>query len=196
MTTADDEWAPASPPKNWEWGTRALMLAVAATGGLAVVYLIGDLAVWYHLRSGDEAVSPTLTWIIEHIDSLSLLGLFLLGAYLVGFFVWRRRTKEALRGYVSEPDKLLSHWSVPVWNAAIFASFLIRMNVDTSAEDIDGMVRAVQVEALQNAMRLAGLTVLLIGVWEIRDRVRAGFRDSGVMQRTRRSRGLIPFQGG
>ncbi|MBW6440083.1 hypothetical protein KZ829_40805 [Actinoplanes hulinensis] len=192
--TTDDGWVPASPPKTWEWGTRALMLAIGATCGLTVLFLVCDLAVWSHLRSGSEAVSPTLIWIIEHIDSLNLLGLFLVGAYLVGFFVWRRRTKEALRGYVAEPDGLLSHWSVPVWNAAIVASFLIRMNVDTSAEDIDGMVRAVQVEALQHAVRLAGLTVLLIGLWEIRDRVRAGFRDSGVMRQTRRTPGRIPFQ--
>ncbi|MEU8242660.1 hypothetical protein AB0C07_30770 [Actinoplanes missouriensis] len=192
--TSDDGWAPATTPKTWEWGTRALMLAVAATGGLTVLFLVCDLAVWYHLRSGDDDASATLIWVVEHIDGLSLLGTALILAYLIGFFVWRHRTKEALRGYVSEPDGVLSHWSVPVWNAAILASFLLRFNVDTSAEDVDGMVRTVQVEALQNGLRLAGLTVLLIGIWEIRDRVRAGIRDSGVMRRTRRTEGTIPFQ--
>ncbi|BBH64146.1 hypothetical protein ACTI_08310 [Actinoplanes sp. OR16] len=191
--TTDDGWVPASPPNTWEWGTRALMLALGATCGLAVLFLVSDLAVWYHLRSGDEAVSPALIWIIDHVGSLSALGLFLIVAYLVGFLVWRHRTKEVLRGYVDEPDRVLSHWAVPVWNAAVGMSFLIGLYMDTSAADIDAMVRTVQIEALQNGLRLAGLTVLLIGVWEIRDRVRVGFRDSGKMRRIKRTEGRIPF---
>ncbi|MEV6349392.1 hypothetical protein [Actinoplanes sp. NPDC051851] len=164
------------PPASWEFGTRAVMAAIGAAGGFAVLLFACDLALRHYLSTGDPAVSPLLIWVVENPTDIQLLHFLLLGAYLGGFYLWRHRTREMLVYFVpADTATPVRHWSIPVWSASVFAAFLIRLNDPGAGSDA---LFALQVDAIQEAVRIGGITVLLFGVWTIRDQVRQAIVDS------------------
>ncbi|MEU8660250.1 hypothetical protein [Actinoplanes philippinensis] len=183
--------AAAGPPRSWEYGTRALILTIGSAGGFDVFLFAGELALRHHLSTGDPAVSPSLLWIIDHPLTVWLLHFVLLGAYIGGFYLWRHRTREMLGRFVpADADAAVWHWSVPVWSLLIGIPAVLRRHDPTSGSDA---VSALEVDALLDAVRIAGITVLLIGVVAIRDQVRQAIADARTPRATAEP-ALIPAE--
>ena len=170
------------PPRSWELGTVALLLAVAATTGFSVLCLVGDLALRRALQTGGAGgVSPVLIWMIEHADQLAMANLLLLFVYVAGFIMWRRRSRSMLRRFVADPETPLRHWSIPAWNAAIGASALISLNsLGADPSSLDEAASTLGVDALRWGVRIVGLAVLLIGIVQIRGQVRRAIAEPRV----------------
>ncbi|GAA2707218.1 hypothetical protein [Actinoplanes palleronii] len=162
------------PPRGWELGTFALLLAVGATTVLSVLYLICDLALRHALQTGGvDGVSPALLWVGDHQDGLSSLNLFLIVGYLGGFLLWRHRTRDMLGRYVADAHTPMRHWSIPAWNAAIGTAAVVTLaGLGDQPDTLDELVYALGVDALRCALRITGLVVLLTGVIQISDQVR------------------------
>jgi hypothetical protein len=88
----------------------------------------------------------------------------------------RHRTREMLGYFIpAGADDVIRHWSVPVWSLLIGSSAVLRWHDAASGSDV---VYALGVDALLDAIRIVGITVLLIGVVAIRDQVRQAIVDS------------------
>ncbi|GGN98110.1 hypothetical protein GCM10010112_90900 [Actinoplanes lobatus] len=187
----DTTAAVIGPPRSWEFGTRALILAVGVAGAFDVFLFAGELALRHHLSTGDPAVSPNVLWIIDHPMDVWLLHFVLLGAYIGGFYLWRHRTREMLGYFVpADADGAVWHWSVPVWSLLVGIPAVVRRHDPASGSDV---VSALGVDALLDAVRIAGITVLLIGVVAIRDQVRQAIVDSR-KPRTTAEPALVPAE--
>ncbi|MFI7547641.1 hypothetical protein [Actinoplanes sp. NPDC049599] len=164
----------ARPPRSWELGTVTLLLAVAATAGFSVFCLVSDLALRHALQTdGGGKVSPWLIWVVEHTDVLATVNLLLILVYVGGFYRWRRRSRDILRRFVSNPDTQVRHWSILAWYAALVATVLISLtNFGAEPGNRDEAVSTLGVNALHWGVRTVGLALLAIGIVQIRDRVR------------------------
>lgn len=171
------------PPRSWEVGTVALLVAVGATAAFSLLVLVGDLALRQAFQSGGvDDVSPVLISMIEHSDALSAVNLMLLFAYLAGFIIWRRRSRDMLGRFVADSETPLRHWSIPAWNAAIGASALISLKALGSApSNLDEAVSALGIDALRWGVRIVGVVVLMVGIVQIRGQIRRAIAEPRVL---------------
>ncbi|MCU7729058.1 hypothetical protein ODJ79_35545 [Actinoplanes sp. KI2] len=189
----------AKPPHEWEIQTFALMVAAGCAAGLGILLLVSDLAVRaYLLTGGADGVSALVAWILDNGDAISALYLMLGFGYLIGFFIWRRRTRALLDSVGEANSPALWHWTVGAWYLGLFTSFMIRANNpagtpaqtpltfghDTSSQ-AEQFASWLAWDAAQIGARLIGLTFLLIAVWQIRTQVRERVAASGVIFRIR-----------
>lgn len=172
----------ARPPRSWELRTVAVMVVIATTAVFGMLLLATQLVVRAYLASdGASEVSPLVSAIIRNSDMFDLLYLLLGVAYIVAFLWWRHNTRELLRKVGDEAGSATRHWAIPVWTAALVASVLLRQAADPYAAD--GPAAELGLDALRTAIRVAGIGVLLLGVWQIRQQVRRTVAESGVVLR-------------
>ncbi|MEV4279765.1 hypothetical protein [Actinoplanes xinjiangensis] len=163
------------PSLAWEVGTGALLLVTAGSGVLVVLSVALGLAVQDYLGS-DADMSPLLTWLYENPDrayGIDALGLLLTFASIVGFFVWRYRTRALLRRYGLDPVSLTRHPGVVTWGVATFMAYCCAGGLvePGTYDSVDGMVDLLQIVVFSGVLRLVGLAGLMIAVWQIRRRV-------------------------
>jgi hypothetical protein len=163
------------PPLAWEVGTGALLLVTAGSGVLVVLSVALGLAVQDYLGS-DADMSPVLTWLYENPDrayGIDALGLILTFASIVGFFVWRYRTRALLRRYDLDPVRLTRHPGVVTWGVATFMAYCCAGGLvePGTYDSVDGMVGLLQIVVFSGVLRLVGLAGLMIAIWQIRRRV-------------------------
>ena len=171
----------ARPPRSWELRTVAVMLVIATTAVLGMLLLVTQLAVRASLAGdGTSGVSPLVAWIIRNSDAFDFFYLLLGLAYIAAFFWWRHDSRAMLRKVGDRTGAATRHWAIPVWTAAIVGSVLLRQAADPSA---DGPAAQLGLDALRTAVRVAGIGVLLIGVWQIREQIRRTVAESGVALR-------------
>jgi hypothetical protein len=163
------------PPRSWEWGTIALMLLIAATAGVGAVTAAVSLALApRYLRGDGEQTSPVLTWILANEGTVAALSVLLMLGYIVGYFVWRHRTRVVLTGFVADPRALIRHWGVPAWVFANVAAVLLRWTAnDHALVDVDDAIHVLRVYSAASLIRGVGLGCLVFAVWTVRNRVRA-----------------------
>jgi hypothetical protein len=193
----------ARPPHEWEWQTLALIVAAGCAALLGMLLLVSDLAVRsYLITDGVNGLSPLVGWILDNGEVISGLYLVLGFGYLVGYFLWRRRTVAMLDSIGQSDPGVVWHWTVAGWYFALAASFMIRFAnnpagpdpastfssttyagsvVDTAGEQ--RLAAWLAWDAAQIGVRLIGLTFLLLAVWQIRTQVRERVATSGVVLR-------------
>lgn len=172
----------ARPPRSWELRTVAVMVVIATTAVFGMLLLATQLVVRAYLASdGASGVSPLVSAIVRNSDVFDLLYLLLGLAYIGAFFWWRHDSRELLRKVGDEAGNATRHWAVPVWTTAVVASVLLRHAADPYAAD--GPAAQLGLDALRTAIRVAGIGVLLLGVWQIRQQVRRTVAESGVALR-------------
>jgi hypothetical protein len=172
---------PARPPRSWETQTLALMAAIGVAALLGMIILVSDLAIRSYLSSGGaDGLSPFVSGVVGHSEAIDVLYLLLVLVYIGGFHWWRRRTATMLRTVGNTTGEPLQHWAILAWNVAIAAAFVIRLSNDRQAGDLP---HTLAVDAMQTGVRLAGLTILLLGVLAIRDQVRRAVAEAGVTLR-------------
>ena len=172
----------ARPPRSWELRTVAVMLVIATTAVLGMLLLVTQLAVRASLAGdGTSGVSPLVAWIIRNSDAFDFFYLLLGLAYIAAFFWWRHDSRAMLRKVGDRTGAATRHWAIPVWTAAIIGSVVLRQAADPYAPD--SPTANLGLDALRTAIRVAGIGVLLIGVWQIREQVRRAVAGSGVALR-------------
>lgn len=171
-------------PREWEAQTAFLIAAVFAAAVLGMLLLVTYLVV----RA--RGMSPLVGWVVRNWDAITLLSLLVGIGYVAVFAWWRHRTKELLRR-VGDPDgNAAVHWMVQAWYLALGGSFALGLaGSDTTYGDDDWLLFA----AVQTGLRLVGLTLLLLAVWQIREQVRAQVVRSGVVLHVPR-RDAVPLK--
>jgi hypothetical protein len=160
----------ARPPRTWELATLALIVCVFVAGVLGLVFVALEVVIAHSLETGGiERLAPSIVWMVDHLETIDGLYFAVVIGYLVGFFVWRNHTRTMLadRGY----QLSLAHWTVLAWQISVGATFVIRLallNVDLSL----GVVEALWIEAALTSARVSGITLLLIGLFTLRETVR------------------------
>jgi hypothetical protein len=174
------------PPRHWELLTVALIVAVAAVTVFGMILLATDLGVRHYLATdGASGMSPLVRMVAEHGSDADTVYLLLVFAYIGGFLLWRHRTREVLRGFGDSTGAAVQHWAVLAWNLAIGVAFVLRLSGPSAGADPsrDEIASALGLQAFQMAVRIVGLGLLLIGVWQIREQVRRTVAASGVAPR-------------
>ncbi|NMO52672.1 hypothetical protein HH310_15905 [Actinoplanes sp. TBRC 11911] len=171
----------ARPPRSWELQTAVVLAAIAVAALVAIVLSLSDLAILAFVRSsGASGMTPFVAWIVEHIDLINGLSLFAVIAYTGGWVFWRRRTRAMLARIGDVDGKAITHWAVVACYLAIGVAFLLRLN----GAGQDGSVTSkITFDAVQEAVRAVGISLLLLGVWQIRTQVRAAVVEAGVLLR-------------
>ena len=184
----------ARPPRAWEIQVLVLMAAIGASAVLSMVLLVSDLVVRSFLLSdGESGMSPLVRTVVEHGGSIELLFFVLVVAYAFGFSVWRRVTRGMLRAAGDRADAVTTHWTVVAWYLALGAALMIRWQNTGSGDTPDELANVLTWDAVQTSVRLIGLALLLIGVWQIREQVRGLVAETGVGARgpARRQAGSV-----
>ncbi|GIE85618.1 hypothetical protein [Actinoplanes regularis] len=115
-------------------------------------------------------------------------------AYIGGYFWWRRRTRDMLAPISGGAGDPTVHWAVQAWQLAIVTSFVVRFGNTSSDSTRDGIATRLVWDAIQAGVRLAGLALLLVGVWQIREQVRRRVAEIGVDLRIRNTgSGRVPL---
>lgn len=173
----------ARPPRSWEAQTVAVMATIGATALLTMVLLVTDLGLRsYALSEGAGAVSPLVAAVAGNPYVLDFFSLLLVVAYVGAFYWWRNRTSTLLRR-VNASSATVVHWGIMAWYLCLGLSFAVRVALrggSTAVDDLDALATALGYDALALAFRLVGLSLLLIGVWQIREQVRLAVAESGV----------------
>ncbi|WP_030436847.1 hypothetical protein [Actinoplanes subtropicus] len=179
----------ARPPREWELQTFALMVAAGVAALLGMLLLASDVAVRSYLANdGVDGLSPLVGWVLDNGDVISALYLVLGFGYVFGFIYWRRRTVAMLTTVGDSDPHVVWHWSVTGWYGALMLStwLLFTRTVDSShLYDRDDLMNWLGWDIARLAIRLVGLTCLLIAVWQIREQVRERVATSGVILRFR-----------
>lgn len=176
----------ARPPRSWETKTVTVLAAIGAAALLTMVLLVTDLALRsYALSDGSGTVSPLVAAVVDNPYTLDFLNIVLLIAYIGAFYWWRAQTRTLLTRVNVEPGAAVAHWGVAGWGLCLGLSFVVRVALSGSGpvDDLDSLARALGYDALALAFRLVGLSLLLIGVWQIREQVRLAVAESGVALR-------------
>ncbi|WP_127497480.1 hypothetical protein [Actinoplanes solisilvae] len=176
----------ARPPRSWETKTLAVLAAVGAAALLTMVLLVTDLALRsYALSGATGAVSPLVAAVVEDPYTLDCLNIVLLVAYIGAFYWWRAQTRTLLTRVNVEPGAVVTHWGIAGWGLCLGLSFVVRLALSGSGQvdDLDSLATALGYDALALTFRLVGLSLLLIGVWQIREQVRLAVAGSGVALR-------------
>jgi hypothetical protein len=71
------------------------------------------------------------------------------------------------------------HWTVAAWYMAASTAFVVRV----AATSGDDPATSLEIDAVQMGVRLVGLALLLLGVWQIREQVRQAVADLGIVMR-------------
>ena len=162
------------PPRRWELQTTALvvLVAVAAAAGTAMTAL-------YFVLGGaitDGTTGDLPGWVLSvvrhaHVVDLVYLGTILV--YLGAFFWWRNETRTILMIFAGGNLRPLNNGTLKLWNAFVIMAFMVRFlgNRDTP-ETITEWSSHLQMSGLGSALRVLALLCLLLGVWQIRNRVR------------------------
>jgi hypothetical protein len=174
----------ARPPREWELQTLALIAAIGCAALLGMLLLVSDLAIRsYLLTDGMNGLSSLVLSIIDNRAVISGLFLLLGFGYLLGFVFWRRHTTAMLASVGDSDQHAVWHWTVTTFYFALTASFLIRYANTSDPSGNDGLVAWLAWDAAQTAVRLIGLTFLLIAVWQIREQVRERVARAGIALR-------------
>jgi hypothetical protein len=172
---------PARPPRSWELQTITLLAAISAATLLAIVLFGTDLAVLASVRSsGASGMSPFVSWIVRHFGTINSLNLLVVLAYVTALELWRRHTRRMLARIGDDSGSAVRHWTLLAFNLAIGASFLLRLNGPAFYEGVNSRITF---EALQMGIRALGLSLLILGVWQVRIQVRAAVAEAGILLR-------------
>ncbi|MDI6102823.1 hypothetical protein QLQ12_29815 [Actinoplanes sp. NEAU-A12] len=174
----------ARPTQAWEIQTIVLMAAIGASALLSMVLLVSDLVVRSFLLSGPESgLLPLVDAVARHGVSVGRLFLLATIAALAGFLWWRRATRSMLSEAGDRAGTATSHWTIPAWYLSIGAALTIRSQNKAPDDTRDALATMLTWDAVQTGIRLAGLALLLVGVWKIRARVRGVVAETGVAAR-------------
>ncbi|MEU4157674.1 hypothetical protein [Actinoplanes sp. NPDC026670] len=164
-----------SPSRAWELGTGALLLAIAGAGGFVITSLVLAAVLISFLRSDDVDPPPLANWIIEEADTvvgIEVLGFVLTIVYIIGFFVWRSRTRALVRGFGIDPKSLTKHPGVTTWAVASIMSYCLGRAANVNdTQSLDGVTGLLHLATFAGVLRLVGLASLAVGIVGIRRRV-------------------------
>jgi hypothetical protein len=144
------------------------------------VLFVTDLALRDQvLTGGADRLAPMVAGLVRHHDAVDLVFFVVLFAYIVGFALWRRHTDRMLATIRDIGQPVTVHWTVAAWRMAVWAAFLLRVTAGNSGDPSFDLT----VDAVQNGVRLVGISCLLIGVWQIREEVRRRVAEAGIQLR-------------
>ncbi|MEV4642910.1 hypothetical protein AB0J80_36775 [Actinoplanes sp. NPDC049548] len=148
---------------------------------LGMILLVSDFALWAYLASeGATGLSPMVRTVFENAAAFDLIYLLLVLGYVGGFVWWQHSTRQLLRRIGDSTGAAARHWAVGAWNGLIVAGFLIRFAITSSSGEPETRIAYT---SLGVGLRVVAISLLLIGVWEIRGQVREAVADSGVVLR-------------
>ena len=177
----------ARPPRSWEVQTVAVLITIGATALITMILLVTDLGLRNYRQSGSTgAVSPLVAAAGRDPSLLNFLNLIMVCCYLGTYFWWRHRTREMLHRVGAPSGTARTHWAIAAWGLCLGLSFVVRVaaNAAGAVDDLDGVAAGLGWDALALTFRLVAVSLLLIGVWEIRATVRRLVAESGVALRT------------
>ncbi|MFC4067777.1 hypothetical protein [Actinoplanes subglobosus] len=162
------------PPRTWELGTNVLLLTIAGSALLNALAVVLNIALHQWLTSDDEEMPAFLAGIVDNPYPIDGLNLALVIGYIVGFIVWRRRTRTLVARFGADPVSTTRHPGIPTWTVGVLASLCVgRMRREDEVTDVDGAIRLLQIDSTATVLRIIGLAGLAVAIWMIRDRVRA-----------------------
>ncbi|WP_127506491.1 hypothetical protein [Actinoplanes solisilvae] len=160
----------ARPPRSWEVGTLVLIVCLAIAGTLGLAFVAFEALFAYYLATaGLRGIPSFVLWTADYLDTANALYIAASIGYFIGFFVWRNRTARMLedRGH----QVPLTHWAITAWLISVGATFVIRF-VATSPDIVSDLPTALWIDAALTAARVAGMALLLVGVFALREIVR------------------------
>nr|WP_221374294.1 hypothetical protein [Actinoplanes polyasparticus] len=165
----------ARPPRPWELSTFVLIVSIIAVGGLGIVMLATDLAGRHFLSTGGaDGISPFVAFVIDYAYPISSIYSVIAIGYLAGYVVWRRQTRRELAEHGLGDRPMPWHWTIGVWQITLVAAFVGNLRLGPP-EQWSSVTDALLLDALLHAVRITGVTFLLVGVIAIREAVRARF---------------------
>jgi hypothetical protein len=182
--------AAARPPRSWEVQTVAVMVTIGVTALLGMILFVVQLSASASLTG--DGISPYVGTVMGNSTAFDLLYLLSGGAYIGAFAWWRHNSREMLRRVGDTRGLATRHWAIPAWAAVLVASVLLRQAATVYVDD--GPASDLGLDAFRTAIRVVGIGLLLVAVWQIREQIRRTISDSGVPLRFARiSASAVPL---